>query len=721
MGYFAYRSLRTWWRLGLLVGLALWGAPAAGQAAASNSRQFFNRALLDVLSNARRNYLKFPADGTAAQFETLPSSIHIPFRPLGVGGAESTLSDSVGQLRWVKMYAGSNCQYDFALTDGAGRQIRDDYLIARGFEFELLPWPAKPDRALLIHTVTPYCGQPGPGPRLTVSVIVGAPGGAGYVPPDSVNVPFALFPPTALNESQVPLYTVLGHANGRDLWVVTVSAPEGFRAFRLTPAGLDLTHPVESRVGRAGRLDPLTGYPRPLGDGTLLVTADQRTLLLFSGRGGLERFAFEPATGRVTEQGVLQPPLRKPRCGGARFWASGQIGYPVTALSPGGRYVYQVRPRYGTTGLDSCWQLAAELWQHDARAVDSGAFRRSGRLIRVALRPPQPGPSDPAGWQQLFTGPDGRIYATRMVNERNVRQPTDRIDCPDQPGAACAYRDSALFSLQTVGTNTSLGYAYKTRFPVPYSYVRPQLVGPGGLGARTICPGQAVRLALAQPGAVDSVRWDPGDGSPPRAGFALTHTYPPTGGPWTAVATYHYGACGQDTLRVRVALAPPLPARLLAAPADSVVCADGGGTLRARADSVAGVRWQWAGPGTTAADTLATLAVRQAGIYRLTGRRGPCAATDSVRLEAADCALPNVVTPNGDGRNDGLVVDEPGAWTLDVYSRWGRRVWSSGPGTYRSGAWPAAAEPALAAGLYYYHLTRPADGRRLRGWVQLVR
>ena len=145
--------------------------------------------------------------------------------------------------------------------------------------------------------------------------------------------------------------------------------------------------------------------------------------------------------------------------------------------------------------------------------------------------------------------------------------------------------------------------------------------------------------------------------------------------------------------------------------------------LRARADSLAtGLRWQWAGPGTTAADTLPTLAARQAGTYRLTARLGACFSTDSVTLRAAPCTVYNVVTPNADGRNDGLTVELPGQWTLEVYSRWGRRVWASAPGGYESGTWPTAAEAAdLPASTYFYHLTRPADGRRLRGWVQVVR
>ena len=84
--------------------------------------------------------------------------------------------------------------------------------------------------------------------------------------------------------------------------------------------------------------------------------------------------------------------------------------------------------------------------------------------------------------------------------------------------------------------------------------------------------------------------------------------------------------------------------------------------------------------------------------------------------------MPNILTPNGDGRNDALAVDLPGAWTLEVFDRWGRRVFTTGPGAYRSGVWGGqGGGQGVGAGTYFYLLTRPADGRRLKGWVEVVR
>lgn len=79
-------------------------------------------------------------------------------------------------------------------------------------------------------------------------------------------------------------------------------------------------------------------------------------------------------------------------------------------------------------------------------------------------------------------------------------------------------------------------------------------------------------------------------------------------------------------------------------------------------------------------------------------------------------ALPNVITPNGDGLNDAFAVETPGPWSLVVYNRWGREVWRSPAAGYASD-WEAV---GLSAGVYYYYLTH-ADGRRYRGALTVVR
>lgn len=77
--------------------------------------------------------------------------------------------------------------------------------------------------------------------------------------------------------------------------------------------------------------------------------------------------------------------------------------------------------------------------------------------------------------------------------------------------------------------------------------------------------------------------------------------------------------------------------------------------------------------------------------------------------------MPNVLTPNGDGLNDKLHIEGlvDNLWSLTVYTRWGRPVYSAP--SYQQD-WTAA---GLPAGLYYYHL-RHATGRHYQGWVEVL-
>jgi len=80
---------------------------------------------------------------------------------------------------------------------------------------------------------------------------------------------------------------------------------------------------------------------------------------------------------------------------------------------------------------------------------------------------------------------------------------------------------------------------------------------------------------------------------------------------------------------------------------------------------------------------------------------------------------PNIVTPNGDGRNDvfsmpNLPPDLCDARfaSIRIFSRWGREVYQS---TERNFRWAGIG----AAGTYYYLVTY-TNGRRYKGWVEVV-
>ena len=76
--------------------------------------------------------------------------------------------------------------------------------------------------------------------------------------------------------------------------------------------------------------------------------------------------------------------------------------------------------------------------------------------------------------------------------------------------------------------------------------------------------------------------------------------------------------------------------------------------------------------------------------------------------------VPNIITPNGDAQNETFKLGPDCPAHLQIFSRWGQSVFESA--AYHN-EWNAA---GLPDGVYYYLLSY-SDGRRLKGWVEVVR
>jgi gliding motility-associated-like protein len=78
--------------------------------------------------------------------------------------------------------------------------------------------------------------------------------------------------------------------------------------------------------------------------------------------------------------------------------------------------------------------------------------------------------------------------------------------------------------------------------------------------------------------------------------------------------------------------------------------------------------------------------------------------------------VPNIITPNKDGRNDAFVVASynVGEWSLAIYNRWGKEVYHT---ERYLNDWGASAAP----GVYYYMLRRGATDSAIKGWLEVVR
>lgn len=116
-------------------------------------------------------------------------------------------------------------------------------------------------------------------------------------------------------------------------------------------------------------------------------------------------------------------------------------------------------------------------------------------------------------------------------------------------------------------------------------------------------------------------------------------------------------------------------------------------------------------------------------IYQLCSEACPelCAqARVIIAITTDECEVPNVLTPNGDGANDKLIIpclDNPCCNTdntLRIFNRWGDEIYSASP--YRNDWEGTYGDKPLPAGTYFYLLQLDAEGRRvLQGFITIVR
>ncbi len=121
-------------------------------------------------------------------------------------------------------------------------------------------------------------------------------------------------------------------------------------------------------------------------------------------------------------------------------------------------------------------------------------------------------------------------------------------------------------------------------------------------------------------------------------------------------------------------------------------------------------------------DTTTVSGLNTIGIYKFsyTNING-CADTVTIEVASSDMAVSNVITPNGDGKNDTFQITGlsfyPGSEVL-VFNRWGNEVYRSE--NYKN-TWDGA---GLADGTYYYILNRKdkkGNVTTFKGWVYLKR
>ena len=90
--------------------------------------------------------------------------------------------------------------------------------------------------------------------------------------------------------------------------------------------------------------------------------------------------------------------------------------------------------------------------------------------------------------------------------------------------------------------------------------------------------------------------------------------------------------------------------------------------------------------------------------------------------ETGDCWIPNVVTPNGNGKNDVLLIPCAEQFPnneLRVFNRWGDKVYST---TNYQNDWAATYKGnTLPAGTYYYMFQQSRESQPRQGFFEVIR
>jgi hypothetical protein len=413
-------------------------------------------------------------------------------------------------------------------------------------------------------------------------------------------------------------------------------------------------------------------------------------------------------------------------------WAGAACAYQDRALSLNGRNSLAGLPgfmphelwRLPTIG-PSCQEAARPFTLppgYDADSVRwdfgdpaSGAANRS-RLTAPVHTYAVPGPYTVA--LTLFFPDGGRqvlrtttqVFPRPAVNlgpDRDLCPGTAlRLAAPEAPGSTYRWQDGSTASSFTVrgpgvySVQVVNGSGCLRRDTVRIGLAAPVQVR---LGADTVvCVGQVLRLRPRSSGPSLSFRWQ--DGS------TLETLTVSTSGTYWVEATSPAGCSQRDSVRV-VYLTPPA----IHLGRDTAVCTGAGRPFVLDA-TLPGVRYRWQD-----GSTGSTFAPTQSGTYWVTVSTPICSATDAIRVRLYDCSrasvfVPNIITPNHDGHNDKLEIIGLGAepWTLTVFNRWGRPVYTTPH--YRQD-WAAA---GLADGVYYYRLQHAAEPP-VKGWLEVRR
>ncbi|GAA4379771.1 hypothetical protein GCM10023186_17530 [Hymenobacter koreensis] len=223
------------------------------------------------------------------------------------------------------------------------------------------------------------------------------------------------------------------------------------------------------------------------------------------------------------------------------------------------------------------------------------------------------------------------------------------------------------------------------------------------LGADTVvCLGTALELrpGLVEPGV--RYRWNNG-------AIGTSQVVGQAGKYWVE-GTNSAGCSARDSIEIFY-LDPPT----VYLGRDTLLCIQSDRPLVLNA-GLPGVRYRWQD-----GSTGPTFVPTSTGLYWVTVSTALCSASDTIQVRLFECRqtvfVPNIITPNGDGKNDELHIIGLGdeGWSLSIYNRWGQAVYET---SHYKQNWNAE---GLVDGVYYYMLRQYYTNQQVKGRVEVLR
>lgn len=457
--------------------------------------------------------------------------------------------------------------------------------------------------------------------------------------------------------------TAVHHANNQDFWLIAhhyfdVNTHE-FLSFKITSTGI-VNSPIISKTPKCS-----VGIRDDKGGMKVSPNGKFLALKYFS---CWDVYPFNNQTGSVSNNTVFD-------------FNGGDPESCIMEFSPDGNKLYITS--------SAILNVGSSIGQFDLNAGNLTAIYNSFTYIKRDY-------TSFNYYSGIQLGPDGKIYITR-----NNSDSIYVINEPDKAGLACNFSSGPVLAAGSKG-----------RFGFP-NFIQSYFAPPRFTFTQS-CAGSPVTFTIPDTSGMKVAKWNFGDaasGSLNQSNaFAPSHSFSAAGNYTVSLTLFFDGDSGVFTRQVTI---PEQPKVNLGN--DTIICKGSNFILSNRSNNGAfSKKYRW-----STGDTTAAITVILPGKYWLNIQDSLCPASDTITVAFEPCPppfFPNVITHNNDGKNETFqpLYLPKGIWQLKIYNRWGKEVYHS---QNYQGDWNGK---NVSNGTYYY-LLQTNDGKRYKGWLEVMR